>query len=116
MKVDSKQEIVAEDVWRYRKRGRERLARAFVLKPEPIPDDKNGDWRCGICIEGITEGVSFAMGVGPVDSLMNAARLLISIWDDLGGATPRAAPKPRKFDTKAAPRSARPSKREQRRS
>jgi hypothetical protein len=77
-------EVIAEDDWLI---GTERVARrVYVLKPEAVPGDKNGD----------SSRVSFAIGVGPVDALMNTSRVLISIWDEVGGAAPRAAPKKRR--------------------
>jgi hypothetical protein len=83
--------IVAEDVCGYRRKGRDARSRVLVFRPELAPKDKNGDWRCGIFIEGMMKKPTFAMGVGPVDALMNASRLLISKWEELGCATPRAS-------------------------
>lgn len=96
MKATTAQRVIAEDYWSYRRGRKLTRSRVTVLQPEPIPKDKNGDWRCGVYVEGLMKKPTYAMGVGPVDSLMNASRLLISLWDEIGGATPRAAERPRR--------------------
>lgn len=88
--------VIAQDVWGIRSKGKAKQVRVYVLRPEPAPGDKNKDWRCGVFVEGTMKRVTFAMGVGPVDALMNASRLLMSIWEELGGAAAAIAPRAKK--------------------
>jgi hypothetical protein len=99
LQVSATSGIAAADVWSYRRKGKQRRSRVAVMLPEKDPTDRNGDWRCGVFVEGLMKEPTYAMGVGPVDALMNASRLLISLWDELGGAEPRAA-EPRRRRTK----------------
>jgi hypothetical protein len=76
---------IASDTWTFRDaNGRKRQARIEVGQPQPVPDDQNQDWFCPVFIEGWTPHVIPAMGVGPVDSLMNAATLLRSFHESIG--------------------------------
>lgn len=82
---------IAEDHWSYKaKDGTDRVSRVTVGEPVPIPDDPNGDWYCPVFIEHKTEGINCVVGVGPVDALMNAMRLVQSFFDEIGGPTPRS--------------------------
>jgi hypothetical protein len=68
---------MAADTWTVRdRRGRRRRVRIEVGQPQPVPLDRNEDWFCPVFIEGYTPHVVPAFGVGPIDSLMNAAILL----------------------------------------
>ena len=48
-------------------------ARIAIGRPRPDPE---GDWLCPIQIEHFTDGVTYAHGVGSLDALLNAIRLL----------------------------------------
>jgi hypothetical protein len=73
---------MAADIWRVRDRsGRRRPVRIEVGQPRPIPIDGNEDWYCPVFIEGFTGHVVPAIGVGPIDSLMNALTVLRGFRD-----------------------------------
>jgi hypothetical protein len=48
-----------------------------------VSDDQNHDWFCPVFIEAYTPHVIPAMGVGPIDALMNAATLLRSFHESI---------------------------------
>lgn len=76
---------IASDTWTVKDgKGRKRTIRVEIGKPEPVPDDPNGDWFCAVFIEGFTRHVIPAMGVGPIDSLMNAVTLVRSFVEQVG--------------------------------
>jgi hypothetical protein len=73
---------MAADVWTVRDRkGRRRRVRIEVGQPQPIPIDEIEDWYCPVFIEGFTGHVVPAIGVGPIDSLMNAVIVLRGFHD-----------------------------------
>ncbi len=89
-KVDTIADQIAEDVWSYAdETGDEVKTRIIVGRPEPIPEDGNGDWFCPVYIERFTPGVSSVGGVGPVDALMNAL-VLVKAFSEKVDAVPRA--------------------------
>ena len=76
---------IASDVWTYTDgKGRTRKARVAVGKPQTIPNDPNGDWFCPAYVEGFTPHVIPAIGVGPLDSLMNAITIVRGFQDHVG--------------------------------
>jgi hypothetical protein len=76
---------VASDVWTYTDgKGRTRKARVAVGKPQKIPNDPSGDWFCPVYVEGFTPHVTPAIGVGPLDSLMNAITVVKGFQDYVG--------------------------------
>ena len=93
--LDKITDIIAADEWRYQQvNGQSSRSRIEVGRPQPAPDDSNGDWCCPIFIEGFTEDIVLAYGVGPVDALMNALMLVRSFADQIGPFTPRASDHP----------------------
>lgn len=77
-------EPIASDTWTVKdKNGRKRTIRVEVGKPQQVPDDA-GDWFCPVFVEGFTGHVFPAMGVGPIDSLMNALTLIRSFIEHVG--------------------------------
>ena len=79
-KIDN---VIARDTWRYkRKDGTEIHATIIIGRPRlEKRNKKNSDWACPVFIEGITPKTLKAMGVGSVDSLMNALILVKSFFD-----------------------------------
>ena len=68
---------VAFDRWTFKDaKGKKRMVRIEVGRPQPIPEDQHGDWFTPVFIENWTEHVVPALGVGPLDSLMNAVALV----------------------------------------
>lgn len=61
-----------------------------VGRPVPAAGDPNGDWCCPVYVEGFTGRVDRAMGVGPVDALLNATLLVRHFAEDLDEWSPRA--------------------------
>jgi hypothetical protein len=77
-------EPIASDVWTFNDAaGKRRTTRIEVGIPRRIPNDKNEDWFCPVFIDGWTPHVVPAMGVGPVDSLMNAITLIRSFHEQI---------------------------------
>jgi hypothetical protein len=78
---------IASEVWTFKDPSRrKRRAQIDVGKPQRIPRDKNGDWFCPVRIEGWTgRGIMPAVGVGPLDSLMNALTLVRGFRGHVGG-------------------------------
>ena len=73
---------IASEIWTAKDaKGRRRTVRVEIGKPRQVPRDANGDWFCPVFIEGFTGHVIPAMGVGPVDSLMNAVTLVHSFLE-----------------------------------
>lgn len=70
-------EPVAAEVWTFSDgKRRKRKAQVSVGKPQRIPNDPNGNWFCLIYVEGWVSHVFPAIGVGPLDSLMNALKMV----------------------------------------
>ena len=77
-------EPIASETWTFKRpKGRRQTARIQVGRPQQVPDDKNGDWFCPVFIEGWTAHVIPAIGVSPVDSLMNAMTLVRSFREHI---------------------------------
>ena len=76
-------DVIAQDDWYY-KRDDGSTYRTRIIVGRPRPENrrsKSSNWFCPVFIEGITPKVCKAMGVGPVDSLMNALTLVKSRFD-----------------------------------
>jgi len=76
-------DVIARDEWCY-KRDDGSTYRTRIIVGRPRPENrrsKTSDWFCPVFIEGITPKVCKAVGVGPVDSLMNAVTLIKSHFD-----------------------------------
>ena len=92
-------EPIASDILTFKdSKGREHNARLEVGRPQQVPGAKNGDWSCPVFIEGWTEHVVPVMGVGSVDSLMNAITLVRSFHEQVawfqisyGSSKPRSS-------------------------
>jgi hypothetical protein len=80
-------DVIAVDDWHFkRKDGKTTRSRVIVGRPRPENKNKTTtDWVCSVFIEGVTPKVCKAMGVGPVDSLMNAMTLVKSHFDAIQG-------------------------------
>jgi hypothetical protein len=78
-------------------KGRKHKAKVEVGRPQQVANARNGDWFCPVFIEGWTEHVVPVMGVGPVDSLMNAMTLVQSFHRHVAWSLiSYGRPKPRK--------------------
>ena len=73
---------IASDTLTFRDaKGRKRTARIEIGQPQPVPDDK--DWFCPLYIQDWT--CMPAIGIGPLDALMNAVTILRAFHDHVGG-------------------------------
>ena len=83
---------IATDRWAYMdKKGNERIAEVAVGRPVPVdPHDPASDWYCPVRVEHFSPGVVTAMGVGPVDALLNATTLIEAFKASMVGVSPRA--------------------------
>ena len=91
MKIDKIADVIAADDWSYQtSSGETVVARIQIGRPQPTPNDPNGDWYCPISIEGFTSQITAVYGVGAVDALNNAITLLRSFITKIGEFTPRA--------------------------
>lgn len=92
LRIDKITDVIAADDWRYpTSTGTTAIARIQIGRPQPVPEDPNGDWYCPVFVEHFTDRVVPAYGVGPVDTLMNAATLVRGFADQMGEFTPRAS-------------------------
>ncbi|HEX8703105.1 MAG TPA: hypothetical protein VF815_29985 [Myxococcaceae bacterium] len=84
---------IADDLWSYENDdGTLHVARVTIGRPVPIPKDPNGDWYCPLRIEHRTPEVLCVVGVGPVDALVNASRVVSDHFHELRKVSPRAQP------------------------
>ena len=83
IKITDIQDPIAEDVWTLKRSDGQIVShRIIVGRPQPETEgDEHSDWYCPIMIEGFLPRVVPAMGVGPVDSLMNAMHLVKTFFD-----------------------------------
>lgn len=74
---------IVDDVWKTKSNAGEVVShRIMVGHPRPEKeDDEESDWYCPVMIEGFLTRIVPAMGVGPVDSLMNALQLVKAFFD-----------------------------------
>ena len=78
-------DAIASDRWTFKDaKGKNRTVRIEIGRPQPIPEDKHGDWFTPVFIESWTGHVVPAFGVGPLDSLMNAVALLRDFHEQIG--------------------------------
>lgn len=64
-------------------KGQKRKARIEIGQPQPVPGDKDQNWFCPLYIQDWT--CFPAIGIGPLDSLMNAVTILRGFHDHVGG-------------------------------
>jgi len=86
---------VADDFWSYENDdGVKHVARVTIGRPAPIPNDPNGNWYCPLRIEhrASPSEILCMVGVGPVDALVNAARVVSEHFHELRKVSPRAQP------------------------
>jgi hypothetical protein len=90
-------DVIAEDWWEIRHRGRRLTAHIAVGRAAPDPSGQ--DWYCPVLMEGLPAGWAEMKGwkpiygVGPVDSTMNAFTLIWRAFHEFGPA-PASRPKP----------------------
>jgi len=91
-KIDKITDVIAADEWRYKTSdGKTVVAHIEVGRPQRAPEEFHGDWYCPVFVEGFTPRIVPAMGVGPVDALMNAIILVRGFADKIGDYSPRAS-------------------------
>lgn len=90
-KLSSIDDPIADDYWSYKAAGAKRTSRVTIGRPVPLPDGT--DWYCPLFFEHVTPGIDYAMGVGPVDALMNAMYFVRRHFYEFDDVTPRATPK-----------------------
>jgi hypothetical protein len=85
---------IADDYWSFETdEGQKRFVRITVGRPVPIPGDPNGDWYCPLLIEYPQHPDFYSVvGVGPVDALRNAMRIVGDGFRDMRKVSPRAKP------------------------
>jgi hypothetical protein len=82
---------IADDYWSYRTEdGAKRTSRVTIGRPALLADGTN--WYCPMYFEHVTRGIDYAMGVGPVDALMNAMYFVRRRFYEFDDVTPRAKP------------------------
>jgi hypothetical protein len=89
-RVDSTTDPIAVDRWECKKAGQTFTVTLQVGRPVPVKGDPNGDWCCPVFIESFTDHVVAAMGVGPIDAMLNATLLIRGFAEDLDEWSPRA--------------------------
>ena len=78
-------EPLASETWSFKDfKGRKQTARIEVGWPQLVPNGQNGQWFCPVFIEGWTPHVIPAMGLGSLDSLMNATAIVRSFGEYVG--------------------------------
>jgi hypothetical protein len=92
-RIEKIADAIATDDWSYKASdGKTIVAHIEVGRPQPAPTDfSEGDWYCPVFIEGFTPHIIPAMGVGPVDALMNAIILIRTFSGKIGTFAPRAS-------------------------
>jgi hypothetical protein len=86
-------DIIAHDFWEYHSvNGRKRISEIVIGRPRRDVKDRHGDWYCPIVITGFLSKVTNIFGVGPVDALLNAMKLVQAFQDKVGSVSPRARP------------------------
>lgn len=77
---------IASETWTFKDhKGRKRTARIEIGAPQQITGKSNEDWYCPVFVEGWISHVTPIMGVGPLDSLLNATVLVRSFREYVGG-------------------------------
>ena len=86
---------IADDFWSYENdHGVRHVARVTLGRPVPIPNDPNGNWYCPLRIDPGLPDILCMVGVGPVDALANATRIVNDHFHELRKVSPRAQPVP----------------------
>ena len=84
---------IADDHWSYENDdGTRHVSRVTIGRPVSIPGDPNGDWYCPVRIEHRRPEILCMVGVGPVDALVNASRVVSDHFHELRKVSPRAQP------------------------
>jgi len=92
MKIDKITDIIAADDWSFETASGEIMfSRIEIGRPQPIPESQNGDWFCPVSIEGFTDQIRAIYGVGPIDALANALKLVSAFASKIGDYSPRAS-------------------------
>ncbi len=84
---------IADDVWSYENDdGVQHTARVTLGRPVQVPGDPGGHWYCPLRIEhrGLASKIECMVGVGPVDALVNATRVVSEHFRELRKVSPRA--------------------------
>jgi hypothetical protein len=93
---------IAEDYWAYRSLdGHHTISRLVVGRPRRWRGDPQGDWICPVMIDGFTHGVATMAGVGPIDALLNAVKVIQAFAEEIREFTPRARDQERLAMSKA---------------
>lgn len=84
---------IADDYWSHENdEGVRRVSRVTIGRPAPIPGDPNGNWYCPLRIDPGLAEIHCMVGVGPVDALVNASRVVKDFFHELRKVSPRAQP------------------------
>lgn len=95
VKVTHVEDVIAEDWWDIRHRGRPAVVHIAVGRALPHPS--GGAWYCPVLVEGFPGLSGYwrpIAGVGPVDSTSNAFQLISILFEGLE-ASPRGGTPPR---------------------
>ena len=77
---------IASDTWTYTDaEGRKHVATLLIGRPQRVPGDKQRAWFCTVYVDGWTPHVMPAIGVGPLDALMNALTVVRSFREHVAG-------------------------------
>lgn len=93
--LTSIEDPIADDFWSYENDdGVQHIARVTIGRPAPIPNDPQGNWYCPLYIEhrATPSEILCMVGVGPVDALVNATRVVSDHFHELRKVSPRAQP------------------------
>ena len=78
-------DVIASETWTFKDAERKmQTARVEIGTPRRVPNDEHADWFCPVFIEGWSSHVLPVMGVGPIDSLMNAITLVRGFREQIG--------------------------------
>jgi hypothetical protein len=84
---------IADDFWSYENDdGIQHVARVTIGRPAPILNEPDGNWYCPLHIEhrAASSEILCVVGVGPVDALVNASRVVSDHFHELRKVSPRA--------------------------
>lgn len=84
---------IADDFWSYENdEGVQHVARVTLGRPAPVSGDPGEHWYCPLRIEhrAMASEIQCMVGVGPVDALTNAARVVSDHFRELRKVSPRA--------------------------
>ncbi|XXF78269.1 hypothetical protein P2318_00495 [Myxococcaceae bacterium GXIMD 01537] len=92
-RLSSIDDPIADDFWAHENdEGVRRVSHVTLGRPVPIPNDPGGLWYCPVRIEPGLSEILCVVGVGPVDALVNASRVVSDFFHELRKVSPRAAP------------------------